>query len=171
MSTTFKLKRKLYGEYGQKELGLLREAKAAGLSANEQRQWVKMNRGNSSGGNMVSLTGVDGKTAYGQTVKTNATQAAQNVTKQQTTIANQQAKNAARRAANKANPAAAKQTAMMARNKGYQAGFAKGQSSVGIRQGMRNTWNRMGRAGKIGTIAGGLALGGLALKGAKDAVD
>lgn len=45
---------------------------------------------------------------------------------------------------------------------GKQA-FQMGQSSVGIKQGAMNTWNRMGKAGKAGTVAAGV--GGLYLMG------
>lgn len=47
---------------------------------------------------------------------------------------------------------------------GKQA-FQMGQKSVGVGQGMKNTWNNMGTLGKAGTIAGATVLGGLALKG------
>lgn len=43
--------------------------------------------------------------------------------------------------------------------------FQMGQKSVGVRQGMANTWNRMGTMGKAGTVAGAAVVGGLALKG------
>lgn len=46
-----------------------------------------------------------------------------------------------------------------------QAGFKRGQSSVGIKQGAINTWNRMGKAGKAGTIIGGTVAAGLMAKG------
>lgn len=47
---------------------------------------------------------------------------------------------------------------------GKQA-FEMGQKSVGIKQGMRNTWNNMGTMGKVGTVAAGATVAGLALKG------
>lgn len=37
-----------------------------------------------------------------------------------------------------------------------QSSYNRGQASVGLKQGALNTWNRMGRAGKIGTVAAGL---------------
>lgn len=46
-----------------------------------------------------------------------------------------------------------------------QGGFKAGQNSVGVMQGMKNTWNRMGTMGKAGTVAGAAVVGGLALKG------
>ena len=46
-----------------------------------------------------------------------------------------------------------------------QGGFNAGQKSVGVMQGMKNTWGRMGTVGKAGTIAGAAVVGGLALKG------
>lgn len=36
-----------------------------------------------------------------------------------------------------------------------QSSFNRGQASVGIKQGAMNTWNRMGKMGKAGTIAAG----------------
>ena len=47
---------------------------------------------------------------------------------------------------------------------GKQA-FDMGQKSVGIKQGMKNTWNNMGTMGKVGTVAAGATVAGLALKG------
>lgn len=44
-----------------------------------------------------------------------------------------------------------------------RGGYKVGQASVGIKQGALNTWNRMGKAGKAGTIAAGL--GGAYLMG------
>lgn len=46
-----------------------------------------------------------------------------------------------------------------------QAGFRRGQNSVGIKQGAINTWNRMGKVGKAGTIIGGTVAAGLMAKG------
>ena len=48
---------------------------------------------------------------------------------------------------------------------GYKAGFNAGKTSVGIKQGAINTWNRMGKVGKAGTIAGGAVAAGLMAKG------
>ena len=59
-------------------------------------------------------------------------------------IATSTANQAAQRAKNIANPRAA----------AAKAGFARGQASVGIKQGAMNTWNRMGKVGKAGTVAG-----------------
>lgn len=75
-----------------------------------------------------------------------------------------QAKEAQRsteRALNKANSGGVKNAAMRARTQGFNAG----QRSVGVMQGMKNTWGRMGTAGKVGTAAAGVAATGLALKG------
>lgn len=49
-----------------------------------------------------------------------------------------------------------------ARIQGYNAG--KNAATVN-KQVLQNTWNKMGTMGKAGAIAGGLALGGLAVKG------
>ena len=46
-----------------------------------------------------------------------------------------------------------------------QTSFKNGQKSVGIMQGMKNTWGKMGTMGKAGTIAGAAVLTGLAAKG------
>ena len=46
-----------------------------------------------------------------------------------------------------------------------QGGFKAGQNSVGAMQGMRNTWNNMGTMSKVGTVAAGATVAGLALKG------
>lgn len=40
---------------------------------------------------------------------------------------------------------------------GEEAGRAAGVNSAGVRTGIRNTWNRMGNWGKVGTVAGGTA--------------
>lgn len=47
---------------------------------------------------------------------------------------------------------------------GKQA-YQMGQNSVGVMGGMRNTWSRMGTMGKVGTVAAGAAVAGLAMKG------
>lgn len=47
---------------------------------------------------------------------------------------------------------------------GKQA-FEMGQKSVGIKQGMRNTWNNMGTLSKAGTIAAGVTAAGLMARG------
>lgn len=72
-----------------------------------------------------------------------------------------EAQRAAERALNKANSGGVKNAAMRARTQGFNAG----QRSVGVMQGMKNTWGRMGTAGKIGTVATGVTATGLALKG------
>ena len=46
-----------------------------------------------------------------------------------------------------------------------QTSFKNGQNSVGVLQGMKNTWGKMGTMGKAGAIAGTAAITGLALKG------
>lgn len=80
-----------------------------------------------------------------------------------------EAQKAAQRALNKTNSEGIKKAAMRARTQGFNAGkkqgFNAGQRSVGVMQGMKNTWGRMGTAGKIGTAAAGVAATGLALKG------
>lgn len=45
MASTFRLKRKLFGEYGADALKALREGKAAGLTGKELQDWVKFNSG------------------------------------------------------------------------------------------------------------------------------
>lgn len=40
-----------------------------------------------------------------------------------------------------------------------QGGFKAGQKSVGVMQGMKNTWGRMGNVGKAGVVAGAAAGG------------
>ena len=50
---------------------------------------------------------------------------------------------------------------MKARTQGFKAGH----NSVGLMQGMKNTWGKMGTMGKAGAIAGTAAVTGLALKG------
>ena len=67
-------------------------------------------------------------------------------------IAKQEAQRAAQRAANKANP-------------GRRAAANAMKSKVGVMQGMKNTWGRMGTMGKVGTVAGAATVGSLALKG------
>ena len=58
-------------------------------------------------------------------------------------IAKDTATRSAQRARNIANPGAA----------AAKSAFSRGQASVGIKQGALNTWNRMGKMGKAGTIA------------------
>lgn len=48
----------------------------------------------------------------------------------------------------------------------YTAGRDAGAKSVGLLGGLKNSYNRAGFGGKAGMIAGGVALGGLAIKGA-----
>lgn len=60
-------------------------------------------------------------------------------------IAKDTATRSAQRARNIANPGAA----------AAKSAFSRGQASVGIKQGALNTWNRMGKMGKAGTIAAG----------------
>lgn len=160
MASIFRLKRKVFGEYGTAALAALREGKAAGLQGKELRSWVAMNKGN-TGGNMVSLTNAPNRSLTpaknltaqkpaqlggngAPKILKGADAAFGNVTKQQNNIMNAQANRAAQRAKNIANPGAA----------AAKAGFARGQASVGIKQGAMNTWNRMGKMGKAGTVAG-----------------
>lgn len=148
------LRQKVYAQWGKEALDAMREAKSAGLSGKEAREWVSMHANKS--GNMVSLTGVGGKTTYGQKVNMDANKAFNNVTNVQNNIAKQEAQRAANRAANKANSVAVREAAIKARNSGFNKGFGAGQASVGLKQGALNTWNRMGKVGKAGTIAAGL---------------
>lgn len=154
MATTFKLKRKLYflDEQGNAVTGaeVLAKRKAQGGTAKD------------------ALSSIKSSNTTNYNINSQAKQATSNYNKLSTNKFKSMAKQG-----NTQGIANLKQSNAVkgAKYGAYKAGFAKGQSSVGVRQGMRNTWNRMGRAGKIGTIAGGLALGGLALKGAKDAVD
>lgn len=45
-----------------------------------------------------------------------------------------------------------------------RGGYKAGQASVGIKQGALNTWNRMGKLGKAGTVAAGVTAIGLTAK-------
>ena len=174
MASTFRLKRKTFSEWGTQALNALREGKAKGMTGKELQNYVSLNSGSSfagaslgnklggptviqanntgvtTGGNMASLTGQT-NAKYGKTYKGGADKAFKNVTTQQTSIAKQEAQRAAQRAANKANPGRAAANAM--------------KGKVGVMQGMKNTWGRMGTMGKVGTVAGAAAVGGLALKG------
>lgn len=164
MATRFILKRKNYSEWGADQLAALREGKTAGLKGKELQDWVKMSVDKTkTGGNMVSLTGAPSKSTTIATtpLKTTADQAFGNVTKTQNNIVTSQAQRAANRTANIANAAGVKDAAMKARTQGFKAG----QNSVGIMQGMKNTWGKMGTMGKTGTIAGAAVLTGLAAKG------
>lgn len=186
MASTFILKRKTFGEYGEMALKALREGKSAGLTGKELSDWVKLNSGSTyntqsgikslggiqsrpavgqqmkvtapnntftaatpntgvtTGGNMVSLTGQT-NAKYGKTYKGGADKAFKNVTTQQTQIAKQEAQRAAQRAANKANPGRVAANAM--------------KGKVGVMQGMKNTWGRMGTMGKAGVVTGAAAGG------------
>lgn len=189
MASTFRLKRKTYSEWGIQAREAFRKGKAAGLTGKELQNYVSLNSGSSfagaglgnrlggptviqannsgvtTGGNMVSLTG-QSNTKYGKTYKGGADKAFKNVTTQQTNIAKQEAQRAAQRAANKKSSASGiAEAAKKARTQGYNAGYNKAANNVGIMQGMKNTWGRMGTMGKVGTVAGAAAVGGLALKG------
>ena len=209
MATTFKLKRKLFGEYGEAALKALREGKAAGLVGKELQDWVKLNSGSTyatqsgiksiggiqsrpavgqqmkvtapnntftaatpntgvtTGGNMVSLTGAPSKSTKinKKPINITADQAFGNVTKKQNTIITNQANRTAQRTANKANAGGVAAAAKRARTQGYNAGYNKAANTIGIGQGMRNTWNNMGTMSKVGTVAAGATVAGLALKG------
>ena len=84
-------------------------------------------------------------------------------------IAQQKADRAKQRAENvaaaKNNPNAISNIAKSANAKGFNAGFNKGQNSVGVLQGMKNSWGRMGTLGKAGVIGAGVAATGLMAKG------
>lgn len=51
------------------------------------------------------------------------------------------------------------------RQEGYKAGVESGKGSIGITQGAKNTWNKMGTLGKATTVAAGLTAAGLIGKG------
>ena len=189
MATTFKLKRKLYNEWGEAAKNAYREGKAAGLEGKELRQWVSMHSGastagassgnrlgnsnvvnvnnTSTGGNMVSLTGAPSKSANinKKPINITADQAFGNVTKKQNTIITNQVNRTAQRTANKANASGVAAAAKRARTQGYNAGYNKAANTIGVGQGMKNTWNNMSTLGKAGTVAGAAVVGGLALKG------
>lgn len=55
--------------------------------------------------------------------------------------------------------------AIQGASSGYKAGFNEGANSVGIKQGLVNSWNNMGTAQKIGTAAAGTVAAGLMLRG------
>lgn len=63
---------------------------------------------------------------------------------------------ASQRAANIANPGAA----------AAKAGFQRGVKSVGVMEGLENTWASAGKMGKAGMVAGGVASAALLAKGA-----
>lgn len=145
----FIIKRKKYfSEWGEAHLAAMREGKKAGLKGKELRDWVTLNTKNvNTGGNMVSLTGQGQKsTKVGEKVNMNATQAAQNITNTQNQLVQQNQQNQIRRQAAKANAGT--------------IGYNKGQQSVGIMGGIKNTWNKAGTMGKIGMGAAGLAAAG-----------
>lgn len=49
------------------------------------------------------------------------------------------------------------QIAQGATQKGYQKGVQEGIKSVGLKQGMMNTWNNAGKMGKAGMVGAGIA--------------
>lgn len=57
------------------------------------------------------------------------------------------------------------QIAQGATQKGYQKGVQEGIKSVGIKQGMMNTWNNAGKMGKAGMVGAGVAGTALLAKG------
>lgn len=57
------------------------------------------------------------------------------------------------------------QIAQGASQKGYQKGVQEGIKSVGIKQGMMNTWNNAGKMGKAGMVGAGVAGTALLAKG------
>ena len=57
------------------------------------------------------------------------------------------------------------QIAQGATQKGYQKGMQEGVQSVGLKQGMMNTWNNAGRMGKAGMVGAGVAGTALLAKG------
>ena len=147
MATTFKLKRKTFAilnDGSGKSISVFKaEYDKAGGQKGTGKSFKEWYRGNSPstvevGGSAVSRGSTGSAIA--------------NTNKQ---IAQKEAQRAAQRAKNIANPGAA----------AAKAGFARGQASVGVKQGMINTWNRMGKVGKAGTIAGGAVAAGLMAKG------
>ena len=58
-----------------------------------------------------------------------------------------------------------KQIAQGASQKGYQKGVQEGIKSVGLKQGMMNTWNNAGKMGKAGMVGAGVAGTALLAKG------
>ena len=65
MASTFRLKRKLFGEYGVNALNALREGKAAGLTGKELQDWVKINSGSTYATNsgIKSIGGIQSRPA------------------------------------------------------------------------------------------------------------
>lgn len=57
------------------------------------------------------------------------------------------------------------QIAQGASQKGYQKGVQEGIKSVGLKQGMMNTWNNAGKMGKAGMVGAGVAGTALLAKG------
>lgn len=57
------------------------------------------------------------------------------------------------------------QIAQGATQKGYQKGVQEGIKSVGLKQGMMNTWNKAGNMGKAGMVGAGIAGTALLAKG------
>lgn len=57
------------------------------------------------------------------------------------------------------------QIAQGATQKGYQKGVQEGIKSVGLKQGMMNTWNNAGKMGKAGMVGAGIAGTALLAKG------
>lgn len=173
MATKYTLKRKYFGTYGTNELNLMREGKKAGLTGKNLRSYVTNNRAtaDTSNGMMASLTGVNNKgTTYGQEIQNNkADLAAARVTKTRADAATNEATRFNDRLTNKANPGTAKRTAMAARTKGYNAGMTAGRNSATLNGTvLKNTWNKMGKFGKAGTVAAGAAGLGLMAKGLFD---
>lgn len=166
MATKYILKRKTFGTYGINELNLLREGKKKGLSGSNLRNFISSNRGPSSG-NMVSLTGVNNKnTAFGQKVNMTADKAASGVTSGIKAINDKEARRVMDRSSNILRSQTAKNTAMTANKKGFNNGFKAGQKSATLNGTvLKNTWNKMGTKGKIGTVAAGAAGLGLMAKG------
>lgn len=91
-------------------------------------------------------------------------------------VAKEKAKNAAAEAQKVAARAARKnvgnvsqkevgQIAQGATQKGYQKGVQEGIKSVGLKQGMMNTWNNAGKMGKAGMVGAGVAGTALLAKG------
>lgn len=157
MATTFKLKRKtfaLLGDGSGKSISQFKAEyeKAGGLKGTGKsfKDWYR-------GGSPSTVE------VGGSAVSRGATGSAIANTNNQ--LAQASATRQANRAANRANAAGVKEAAMKARTAGYNKGLMTGRNSVGIKQGALNTWNRMGKMGKAGTLAAGAVGVGLMAKG------
>ena len=157
MATTFKLKRKTFALLSDGSGKSLSQFKAeydkAGGAKGTGKSFKEWYRGGSPstvevGGSAIS------RGATGSAIANTNNQLAQTTATRQVN-----------RAANKANAAGVKEAAMKARTAGYNKGLMAGRNSVGIKQAAMNSWNRMGKMGKAGTLAAGAVGVGLMAKG------